>query len=53
MVVAIAGHTRSQQRAGSPATTFWELLSVVPRSTVLKEYKRDKKVDPGENLGTG
>lgn len=35
VVVAIAGHTRSQQRAGSPATTFWELFSVVPRSTVL------------------
>lgn len=35
VVVAVAGHTGSQQRAGSPTTTFWKLPSVVPRSTVL------------------
>lgn len=43
VVVAVAGHAGSQQRAGSPTTAFWELPSVVPRSTVLKGRKRTRK----------
>ena len=41
VVTAIAGHTRGQQRAWSPAITFQKLPSVVTRSAVLEGGKRE------------